>query len=238
MLKRYFQLILLTIIILSCDNSNNTVQPIVINESDEFNICNRIVEDCRNGGSVYCLNGFTWGPSNPLNQKGGNVTGPQEAAGLITFSFQEENGLVNTHAQVDLPSKSFSNLPNCTKDQIRKALDEWASVANISFEEMTENSDSDIRFFVADIRQSGVGFPNFPVAPCSTIGGDLIIQSDLWTADCEILYNLFLHEIGHVLGLGHVGTRNIMNADFSEVEGLDGLQAGDIEGLVQLYGVK
>ena len=223
---------------MTCDKSNNGVQPIVINESDEFNVCNSIVADCRNGGSIYCLNGFKWGASNPLSQKGGNVLGPQEAAGAITFSFQEENGLVNTHAQVDLPSKSFSNLPNCTKDKIRKALAEWSSVANIRFEEMVENSDSDIRFFVADIRQSGVAFPNFPVDPCSTIGGDLVIKTDLWTSDCNILYNFFLHEIGHVLGLGHVGTQNIMNADFSEVEALDGLQAGDIEGVVQLYGKK
>ncbi|MEL6276541.1 MAG: matrixin family metalloprotease, partial [Bacteroidota bacterium] len=147
-----------------------------------------------------------------------------------------ENGFVNTHAQVNLPSKSFDLLPNCVKSEVRSALNAWSSVANIAFKELQDNSESDIRLFVADIRQSGVGFPNFPDSPCDIMGGDLIIQTNIWTTDCNILHNFFLHEIGHVLGLGHVGTANIMTANFTTIEDLEGLQSGDIEGIVQLYG--
>lgn len=209
----------------------------VLNESDQFQVCNNIMTDCRNESINYCLNGFKWGATNPLSNTG-EVAGPMESGGILSYSFQEENGLVNTHAQINLPSKSFSNLAACAKNEIRKALDAWSSVANISFEEQAENSQSDILFFVADIRQSGIGYPNFAHEQCETLGGNLIIQASLWTSDCSTMYKFFLHEIGHVLGLGHVGTDNIMTTDFSVINNLDGLQSGDIEGIIQLYGPK
>jgi len=194
------------------------------------------VTDCRNGSGNYCLNGFKWGNTNPLPIAGENIQGPQEPADTVTFSFQEENGVVNTHAQVDLPSRSFELLPTCVRSEVMNALDSWSSVANIAFKELPDNSESDIRFFVADIRQSGVGFPNFPDSPCNIMGGDLVIQTNIWTTNCDILRNFFLHEIGHVLGLGHVGTVNIMSSDFTIIEDLEGLQSGDVEGIIQLYG--
>lgn len=159
-----------------------------------------------------------------------------EPGGEISYSFQESNGLVNTHAQIDLPSQSFDELAPCAKDEIRNALATWSEVADISFVEEPQNSGSEIRFFVADIRQSGVGFPNFPEDPCNIMGGDMVIQTDLWTEDCEEMYLFFLHEIGHVLGLGHVGSANIMNASFSVFKELDGLASGDIRGIQELYG--
>ncbi|MEO1051865.1 MAG: matrixin family metalloprotease [Bacteroidota bacterium] len=222
--------------LLGCNRDDDNNDSPILNESDRFEVCNRIMMDCRNVNTGFCLNGFKWGINNPLLDAGPNVDGPKESGGVVTYSFQEENGVVNTHAQINLPSRSFDNLPSCAKAEIRNALNAWAEEANIAFEELPENSDSDIRFFVADIRQSGVGFPNFPDTPCDVMGGDLVIQTNIWTSDCDLLYNFFLHEIGHVLGLGHVGSSNIMNADFDVVEGLDGLQAGDIEGIVELYG--
>lgn len=209
----------------------------VLNPSSKYQICNNIVTDCRESSGSYCLNGFTWGETNPL-PFAGQVTGPMEPGGNITYSFQEENRLVNTHAQIDLPSQSFDELAACAKTEIRKAMSDWESYANISLTEVDQNSDSDIKIFVADIRQSGVGFPNFPSAECNVLGGTLVIQADLWTDDCTTMYKFFLHEIGHVLGLGHVGSRNIMNADFEVINELEGLQIGDIEGVLQLYGPK
>ncbi len=216
------------------DGPNNDV----LNESTKFSTCNSLMTDCRNGTGDYCLNGFKWGTINPVPDAGEHVTGPRESGGTISYSFQESNGLVNTHAQIDLPSLSFDLLATCAKEEMRRALSDWAAVADINFEEVPENSDSDIRFFVAEIRQSGVGFPNFPETPCDILGGTAVFQADLWTEDCDVMYLFFLHEIGHVLGLGHVGTTNIMNSDFSVIESLDGLQMGDISGVQQLYGVK
>lgn len=235
-LRHYF--IFSILFLISCNEPDETpVNNEVLNESSEFAVCNSIITDCRNKNVPYCLMGFKWGEGNPLPNSG-YVVGPQQPGGTLTFSFQESNGLVNTHAQVDLPSLSFNNLPSCAKQEFRNAMNSWEEVANISIIEVQENSQSDIRIFVAAIRQSGVGYPNFPSNPCVIMGGDLIIQADLSITSCDTLYKFFLHEIGHVLGLGHVGTNNIMAADFQIFDDLDGLQNGDISGLIHLYGPK
>lgn len=216
------------------DNGNDAVQ----NESDEFSICNSMLSECFSGSGNYCLFGFKWGQTNPLLTSGFNSVGPRESGGILTFSFQEKNGLVNTHSQINLPSKSFNNLPSCAKTEIRNALTNWSLAADIEFEELPENSETDIKFFIADIRQSGIGYPNYPESPCSSLAGHVIIQSDLRITDCNAL-NIFLtHEIGHVLGLGHVNTNNIMNSDYSIFKNLNGLQSGDIQGITELYGEK
>ena len=46
-----------------------------------------------------------------------------------------------------------------------------------------------------------------------------------------------LHETGHVLGLGHVTTNNVMNPEITLSE-FDGLRQGDIDGIVEIYGLK
>lgn len=239
-MKYFCYLLLLSLSVsISCNNSSDEDPDpnTILNESDRYAICNNIIADCRNSDTGYCLMGFTWGATNPLPSSG-ETTGPMEPAGTLTYSFQEENGVVNTHAQINLPSKSFDNLASCAKDEIRRALETWSAVASISFEEQDENSVSDIRIYVADIRQSGIGYPNYSHESCQLLKGNLVIQADLWTNDCSTMYKFFLHEIGHVLGLGHVGSTNVMTTDFDVLDDLEGLQEGDIEGIQQLYGPK
>lgn len=225
-------------VMLSCkDEPQPGPQPGVLNESSQFAECNRALSACLDGPAAYCLFGFKWGQTNSFTPTGFGVGGPREPGGQISFSFQEENGLINTHAQINLPSKSFTSLPSCAKDEIRKALKEWEAVANIAFEELPENSQSDIRFFVADIRQSGIGYPNYPSLPCNSIAGNVVIQSGVRFNTCDSFHDFLLHEIGHVLGLGHVNSQNIMSPDFIE-NNISGLQAGDIQGIIELYSEK
>lgn len=208
------------------------------NESDKYAICNDLIanSNCLGGNGNYCLFGYKWGDGNSFTPTGYNNIGPKKSGGVVTFSFQEANGLVNTHSQINLPSKSFDELVGCAKPEIRRALNDWSETANISFEEQNENSDSNIKFFVADIRQNGVGYPNFPKNPCNLISGDVIIQSNVKYNDCDSFYSFILHEIGHVLGLGHVNSNNIMNADLTG--SFNELQLGDIQGIVEIYGEK
>ena len=226
---------LAALLLFSCKNDNTDDD--ILNRSDEYEICNQLMDACVAGDGEYCLFGYKWGSVNTFSNTGYDATGPREPGGTVTFSFQENNGFVNTHAQANLPSRSFDNLISCAKLEIRKALNEWSAVANIEFQEQPENSNTDIQFFVADIKQSGVGFPNFTEEPCSIIGGDVILQSDLNVDECNTFYLFVLHEIGHTLGLGHVSTQNIMNPDYHLYD-LNGLQTGDIEGIIQIYGEK
>ncbi|MEM6299208.1 MAG: matrixin family metalloprotease, partial [Bacteroidota bacterium] len=107
----------------------------------------------------------------------------------------------------------------------------------IEFEELPENSESDIKFYVADIIQSGIGYPNYTDFLCGELAGNVLIQSNLSINECEAFYLFALHETGHTLGLGHVTTSNIMSPNFFELD-LQGLQRGDISGIKAIYGEK
>ncbi len=210
----------------------------VINQSEKFAICNDVLEACA-GSKVgeYCLFGFKWGNDQDFLQVGVQANGPESAGGNITFSFQERNGLINTHTQVDVPSESWGEILDCAQDQIRRAMEDWQAVADLTFEELPENSESDIRFYVAAIIQSGVAFPNYKEQPCIILNGTVIFDANSREKSCNGYYINALHEVGHVLGLGHVGSDNIM-ADDRDKFGFDGLQSGDIMGIRQIYGEK
>lgn len=205
--------------------------------SEQYALCNSQLSECFNGNGNYCLFGYKWGVQDTVNRAGYNALGPKLSGGKVTFSFQEENGFVNTHRQVGVPSLSFKELVPCSQEQIREALKAWAAVADIQFIEQGINSTSQIKFYVANIQQSGVGFPNLADSLCADLGGTVIFKSQNRFNTCNSFYLLSLHEIGHALGLGHVKTKNIMNPNFSDLN-ISGLQYGDSLGMVQIYGSK
>lgn len=226
-----------TLLLLLCNCEDDTDGNGVLNESSRYAICNQMLTSCVDGNGRYSLFGYKWGSDDSFSPNGYNAIGPKEAGGIITFSFQEQQGLVNTHAQIDLSAGTFADLLPCAKDKIREALLAWSDIAQITFLEEIENSTSDIRFFVADIRQSGIGYPNFTASPCDILGGDIIIQKNVKYEDCDSFYNFVLHETGHTLGLGHVQSQNIMNPNFEDFD-FDGIQSGDQEGIIEIYGEK
>ncbi|MDT0538942.1 MULTISPECIES: matrixin family metalloprotease [Croceitalea] len=225
------------ILFFSCKKEQENEDPSPINLSGDFALCNSQLSACINGNGNYCLFGFKWGADGSFSQSGYDAQGPASSGGVVTYSFQEENGLINTHRQIDLPSNSFNDILSCAKTEIRNALGSWAKIAAIEFEELPENSIADIRFYTADIIQGGIGYPNYPDNLCGNLSGNVIIQSDLGINDCNSFYIFALHEIGHVLGLGHVGTENVMNPDFSNFNFQD-LQTGDTMGIIEIYGEK
>lgn len=229
----FFMLIMALLI--SCRRDND--QPSPIGASDRFAECNNHLSACFSVAGDYCLFGYKWGANTTFDNTGANAIGPKESGGIVTYSFQESNGLVNTHRQVDLPGRSFDELINCAKEEIRNAINTWSVVANIQFEELNDNSDGDIRFFVADIVQSGVGYPNFDGSLCDPIKGTMVIKTDIAISSCEDFYAFALHEMGHILGLGHVNSETIMNPDFYSL-GIRELQEGDKKGIIEIYGKK
>jgi predicted Zn-dependent protease len=204
------------------------------NESDLYSECNRLMGACLSSEADYCLFGYKWGMDKYFSPWGDDVTGPRHPGGGITFSFQNENGLVNTHSQINLPSLSFDRLPAFAKEETRKAFQAWEGIADLQFKEMEENSDTQIKLFTAEIKMGGVSFPNIDTAPCDKLAGSIIIQADLKIYQ-ERFYTLMLHEIGHSLGLGHVKSANIMSTEYYK---FNTVQAGDSLGIIEIYGPK
>ena len=210
----------------------------VINESSTYSVCNSRLVACT-GSQVgeYCIFGYKWGESQDFDETGIEATGPQTPGGTITFSFQGSGQLINTHRQINIPSESWCEILDCAQERIRQAAGEWEAVTNVNFEEMPENSDSDMQFYVAAILQSAVAFTNYQEEPCNILNGDVIFDANSKEKSCNGFYINALHEIGHVLGLGHVDSENIMVSDGSKFS-MNGLQSGDIAGVQQIYGKK
>ncbi len=189
--------------------------------------CNDMLNACSNNANApYCTFGFKFGDQNPFSPAGASVPGPHLKAMEISYKFQSAGLTFNTHSQDGIVSAEFSE-PD--KEGIRLQFAKWQAVANISFTEKSISDKTDVTIILATIEQGGIGYPAFVAEPCKQIAGFLILN----TRD-RSRSKLALHEIGHVLGLGHVLSNNVMNPNQS----YDDLQSGDITGAQSIYGVK
>lgn len=141
----------------------------------------------------------------------------------------------NTHSKDNISSISFeNNIASCAKEKFRLAFTEWSSVAKVNFREVALNETADIKIMIADIEQSSIGYTNFTEPPCLDIKGQIIFKRNEY--NCSTIYGAILHEIGHVLGLGHVNSQNVMHPSQNTI--YNKLQAGDILGVQSIYGVR
>lgn len=189
--------------------------------------CNDMLNACSgNANAPYCTFGFKFGDQNPFSPAGASVPGPHQKAMEISFKFQPAGFTFNTHSQDGIVSEEFTE---ADKEGIRLRFAMWQAVANISFTEKSVSEKTDITILLATIEQGGIGYPAFVADPCKQIAGYLILNTKNGNKP-----KLSLHEIGHVLGLGHVLSNNVMNPNQS----YDDLQSGDITGIQSIYGVK
>ncbi|NCA77253.1 MAG: matrixin family metalloprotease [Alphaproteobacteria bacterium] len=195
-------------------------------EHDSFSVCNDLIFSGCDGSTqaAYCLFGLRWDKTNSGQiQTSDSLT--------LSYSFLDSGYMFNTHSQENVTSLSFDQVIPCSKESVRKALLEWASVAPLKFAETTNNEKADIRIAIADISQGGLGYPPFTNEPCKELAGLCVIRP-IANATCDSYYCLALHEIGHILGLGHILSNNVMNPN----KCYKTLQQGDIQGIQALYG--
>jgi hypothetical protein len=185
---------------------------------------------CGNGENVpYCTWGYKFGDNNPYTPSGPNIPGPSTKATLISYRFMAPGMEFKTSLQNKAVSIQFNEE---SKNEIRKAISEWSSVANITFIEKSSSEATAIAIaktlaFANGGVVGGLGYPNFTSSSCQEIAGLLVVNSKF-----KITYSILLHEMGHVLGLGHVTSQNVMNPTYS----IDHLQSGDIKGIQSIYG--
>lgn len=220
---KYIIYILALSALIACDN--------------KYEACNDLLSPCAGSqDGEYCLFGYKWGEDADFAPNGLEAIGPASAGGLITYSFQTDNRKISIHNRHKQKTLSFDEKGSCARTEVRNALQEYEAIANLTFIEQEDNALSDIQFFVLDDDKPNVGNVNFQDKLCSDISGYVIFNNKHITS-CHNFFILALHEVGHALGLGHVSTPNIMKTGGDKYS-FDGLQAGDIQGIISIYGEK
>lgn len=174
----------------------------------------------------------------------------------ITFSFVPD-GTSWDGGTSNLQSAFAAEFPGVNWEyQLAKALQTWASVANVNFVQVADGgqqfdapgqAQGDPRF--GDIRIGGYNYPNgntstlaqtyYPPPGGMTAAGDTEINTSvhftIGGGSGIDLYSVMLHEFGHALGMAHVADpAQVMYPVYQGVR--PGLSAGDIAGIQALYG--
>jgi hypothetical protein len=211
-----------TLIYFSCDD-----------EKEDYASCNANMFSICDGKSEgeYCTIGVLWGSNTAFSPVGPEMSGPGTGPVEISYAFVNDGFVFSTHAENDISSLSFDDALPCARQEIRNALTAWEAVTAVTFVEKADYRTTDVKIIVAEISQDGLGYPPFLSLPCHELAGLMIFKPK---SNCESYYHSALHEAGHVLGLGHVASNNVMKPGHS----YDELQPGDIKGIQSLYGLK
>lgn len=136
---------------------------------------------------------------------------PSELSRYLTNGFWNDSGLTSRAFDSNVISVNLSALTRTGQELAREALQAWSAVANLEFFEIRGNADitfddSDSGAYARSVVSNGEiisSFVNISTEWIDSYGGQIGDYS----------FQTYLHEIGHALGLGHMGNYN-GSADF------------------------
>jgi serralysin len=154
----------------------------------------------------------------------GMLSGVKWAVGSFTFSFPASASYYGAGYGYGEPSNGFEAMNAAQQAAARAALANFAAVANITFQEITETSSqhADIRFAESD--EPSTAWAYYPTTAAE--GGDAWFNNTQGYYDSPVrgnyAYAAFLHELGHAMGLKHPhevdGSFNAMPLDRDSME--------------------
>lgn len=141
-----------------------------------------------------------------------------EASGtpVVTYSLPQAGATWDSGYSNEVASANFAPLSSEFSDEIAAALRTWSSVANISFQQVSETTESvgDIRIaYSYAVGDSSWGYAWYPSD--SPWAGDVwmnrksvLDESNATFAPGSIDFENLIHEFGHAIGLKHPGNYN------------------------------
>ena len=124
----------------------------------------------------------------------------------ITYSFAEQEIGGSRGSAFD--TVQFSNED---KETIRDAMTAWEQVCGVTFKEVQDHPDNDLRIGWADLSQGGneLGLAGYLISGKDiktwiTFNTAIGWKEQPWYGiDNELIYDVALHEIGHIMGINH-----------------------------------
>ena len=182
------------------------------------------------GTGAYNLNGVRWEIDPLVHQVGSTVTW----------------SIATTNFLADYVSFDAFITNQAFEDVIRAAFDAWELVTNIDFIETSDSASVDVRIGYEDLDGAGgtLGVANYSWDYTDTLVESFISfdLSETWhflttpSGSGTSAYLVALHEIGHVLGIGHSSDSGSVMAPYLN-SSLTGLTQDDILAVQAIYGV-